>query len=104
MYIVLYNFAVKPDKEKQFIESWKGFTNLIYKHEGSLGSRLHKKDQLNFIAYAQWPSKDKFDNSGGNLPEEADNFRDLMRASCETIEVLHELEVVEDLLKQNSSS
>lgn len=104
MYVVLYSFKVKPKQVDAFIEGWNGLTNLIYQYEGSLGSRLHKKDRLNFIAYAQWPSKDKFENSGGNLPEEADDFRDLMRASCDTIEVLHELEVVEDLLKQNSSS
>lgn len=104
MYIVLYNFEVKPEKEKQFIESWKGLTDLIYKYEGSLGSRLHKKDNLNYIAYAQWPNKMKFEVSGKNLPEKANDFRELMRASCEAIEVLHKLEVVEDLLKKNSSS
>jgi len=104
MYIILYDFAVKPDCENQFIESWKGLTNLIYKHEGSLGSRLHKKEANNYVAYAQWPNRSKFENSGKNLPEEANYYRNLMRESCETIEVLQKLEVVEDLLKQNCSS
>ena len=104
MYVVLYSFKVKPKQVDAFIEGWKGLTNLIYQYEGSLGSRLHKKEPLEYIAYAQWPSKDIFENSGGSLPKEANSFRDLMRASCEAIEVIDKLEVVEDLLKQNSSS
>ncbi|WP_282122615.1 antibiotic biosynthesis monooxygenase family protein [Algibacter mikhailovii] len=99
MYVVLYSFQVKPQQEESFLKGWKGLTALIYKHEGSLGSRLHKEDTLEYIAYAQWPSKDQFDNSGGNLPkEQADKFRGLMRKSCSKIEILHKFEVVEDLL------
>jgi heme-degrading monooxygenase HmoA len=98
MYIVLYSFKVKPKEEENFIKGWKGLTALIYKHEGSLGSRLHKTDTINYIAYAQWPSKDKFENSGGNLPELANEFRDLMRSSCSKVEVISKAEVVEDLL------
>lgn len=43
MYIVLYTIIIKPNQEEKFIEAWKGLTSLIYKYEGSLGSRLHKK-------------------------------------------------------------
>tara|TARA_R110002049_G_scaffold159908_3_gene324948 strand:- start:671 stop:988 length:318 start_codon:yes stop_codon:yes gene_type:complete len=103
MYIVLYAFKVKPNQEENFIDSWKGLTSLIYKHEGSLGSRLHKKDVLNYIAYAQWPDKKTFDKSGKNLPEEANVYRNKMRSSCEKVEVLEKLEVVEDLTKNKQS-
>ncbi|WP_298532379.1 antibiotic biosynthesis monooxygenase [uncultured Algibacter sp.] len=98
MYVVLYSFELKPNQEENFINGWKGLTALIYKHEGSLGSRLHKKKPLEFMAYAQWPSKDKFENSGDNLPEKANEYRDLMRSSCNKIEVVSKSEVVEDLL------
>lgn len=98
MYIVLYSFRVKPNHEDPFIEGWKGLTNAIYKFEGSLGSRLHKKDDFEYIAYAQWPNKSKFENAKGELPEEADRFRDMMRSSCETIKVKDTFEVIEDLL------
>lgn len=103
MYVVLYAFIVKPNQEENFIKSWKGLTSLIYKYEGSLGSRLHKKDTLNYIAYAQWPDKFTFEEAGKNLPEEANHFRDLMRSSCEKVEVLEKLEIVEDLLKEKQS-
>ncbi|EPR74586.1 hypothetical protein ADIWIN_0338 [Winogradskyella psychrotolerans RS-3] len=103
MYIVLYNIIIKPNQEDNFIEAWKGLTTLIYKYEGSLGSRLHKKDPLNFFAYAQWPDKNTFDTTGANLPEEANHFRDTMKASCEKFEVLDKFEMIEDLLKQEQS-
>lgn len=103
MYIILYAFTVKVNQEKQFVESWKAITNLIYEYEGSLGSRLHKKESQYYIAYAQWPSKHKFESSGKNLPKEASHYRNLMRASCEKVEILQKLEVIEDLLKENQN-
>lgn len=103
MYIVLYSFIVKPNLDQDFIESWKGLTALIYKHEGSLGSRLHIEKQYHYIAYAQWPSKDSFENSGNKLPIEANQLRESMRLSCEKIEVINKFEVVEDLLMDNKN-
>ncbi|MBC3758451.1 antibiotic biosynthesis monooxygenase [Hyunsoonleella sp. SJ7] len=98
MYIVLYSFKVKPGQEHVFIEGWKGLTQLIYQYEGSLGSRLHKKADEEYVAYAQWPSKEKFESSGSNLPEEANRFRSLMKTSCEAIKIADKFEVIEDLL------
>ena len=98
MYIVLYSFKVKPKQVEKFIQGWKGLTDLIYQYEGSLGSRLHKKEPLEYMAYAQWPSKNKFESSGGNLPKKASEYRDLMRLSCSKIEIISKVEVVEDLL------
>lgn len=103
MYIVLYKIIIKPNQEEQFIEAWKGLTTLIYKYEGSLGSRLHKKDELNYFAYAQWPDKSTFENTGSNLPEEANQYRNTMKVTCETFEVLEKFEMIEDLLKQKQS-
>tara|TARA_R110000751_G_scaffold219995_2_gene322656 strand:+ start:358 stop:528 length:171 start_codon:yes stop_codon:yes gene_type:complete len=55
------------------------------------------------LAYAQWPDKNTFDTAGGNLPKEANHFRDIMKASCEKFEVLDKFEVIEDLLMQKQS-
>lgn len=101
MHIVIYKFQVKPNESLAFMDAWEGLTNLIYQFEGSLGSRLHKIDELNYLAYAQWPSKDVFSNAGANLPKSADVFRSKMKDSCDKIETLHEMEVVSDLLKQD---
>lgn len=98
MHVVIYSFKVNSHQEKKFINGWEGLTALIYKYEGSLGSRLHKIKPLEYVAYAQWPSKQLFENAGGNLPEKANHYRDVMRSSCSKIEVLCNGEVVRDLL------
>ncbi len=98
MYAVFYLFKVKPKQVKNFIKGRQGLTDLIYQYEGSLGSRLHKKGPFEYMPYAQWPSKNKFESSGENLPEKANEYRDLMRVSCEEIEVISKAEVVKDLL------
>ena len=99
MHIVMYLFVVKKNHEEQFIDAWKGLTSLIYKNHGSLGSRLHKKSSFEYIAYAQWPNKAKFEAASGvDLPQEANKHRDLMRMACDNIEVINKFDVVEDLL------
>jgi heme-degrading monooxygenase HmoA len=103
MYIVLYSFQLNPGHRDDFIKSWKGLTDLIYKHEGSLGSRLHKCSDQEFIAYAQWPDQETFKNSGNNLPEKAIQYRNLMRSSCLKMEVIQTMEVAEDMLKEKQS-
>ncbi|MBT8261019.1 MAG: antibiotic biosynthesis monooxygenase [Bacteroidia bacterium] len=102
MFTVIYSFKVKPNKEKVFIDSWKGLTSLIYKHEGSLGSRLHRENENLFIAYAQWPNKETWGKSGGKLPDSAAEFRKAMKDSCISIDTIYKMEVVSNLLKSNS--
>ena len=101
MYIVIYSFKVKPNQEAVFINSWQGLTNLVYKHEDSLGSRLHKVNENEYIAYAQWPDKITFDKAGSKWPKTSNSYRNTMRASCESINILQKMEVVKDLLRTN---
>lgn len=100
MFSVIYTFKVKPGLEEGFIESWVGLTQLIYSNGGSLGSKLHKAQNGNYVAYAQWPSREAWESSGSKLPiGEAKIFRDQMRSSCSEIETKYELELIEDLTK-----
>ena len=99
MFSVIYTFRVKEGRDKDFIVGWRGLTKLIYEYEGSLGSRLHKKSEGEYVAYAQWPSKEVWKNAGGKLPEIAAESRDLMKYSCEDIQTAYELDVIEDLVK-----
>ncbi len=104
MFTVIYSFKVRPAQCDVFEESWNQLTALIYKYEGSLGSRLHKaivqneSESIQYIAYAQWPSRQLWENSGGKLPKEADAIRSTMKNACKNIETLYELDVVNDLL------
>jgi heme-degrading monooxygenase HmoA len=99
MFAVIYRFAIHPEKEKEFLSAWEGLTDLIYKHEGSLGSRLHQQDAVNYIAYAQWPDKNTWKEAGDKLPKEANIFRDRMKESCSKIETLYELQMINDMLQ-----
>lgn len=101
MFCVIYSFQVKEDKEAPFIEAWEELTKLIYQYEGSLGSRIHKASDDLYLAYAQWPSKKQWQNSGDLLPSEASKWRDQMRSCCQEIKTIHELELISDLLKTN---
>lgn len=99
MFIVIYSFHIIKGKDAEFIQVWEELTHLIAQYEGGLGSRLHQKNETTYIAYAQWPSKQQWKNSGSKLPENVREVRAKMRSICSNIEVLHELEHVKDLLK-----
>lgn len=100
MYIAIYYFKTKEGQQDKFETAWAELTKLIYQHRNSLGSRLHKKNDVEYIAYAQWPDKATF------YPEQpieipgAEKWRTMMREACEDIHTEHELEVVDDLLKR----
>lgn len=100
MFCVVYSFEVKDDAHEQFIKAWQELTELIFNHEGSLGSRLHKVDDSNYIAYAQWPDRKTWENSGSKLPASAESVREAMRDACLEIKTLHQMEVVNDRLKR----
>ena len=99
-YAVVYAFDVKPGSKASFIQAWEELTRLIYAHESSLGSRLHRTDEQSnrFIAYAQWPSKVQWENMATNLPETAQKWQDQMREACSEITTLYRLTTEIDLL------
>ena len=103
MFSVIYKFEIKPDRQDSFEKSWKDLTLLIYDYAGSLGSRLHKKDECNYIAYAQWPNKETWKNSSNKLQEKSIEISELMKESCNSIETLYELELVDDLIENKPS-
>ncbi len=104
MFAVIYSFNIIPEKEDQFIHAWHELTRLIYQHENSYGSRLHREEENRYIAYAQWPDKATWKNAGPKLPPEADPFRRQMRDCCQEIKTLYEMELVDDQLAQHPFS
>ena len=63
MYIVMFEFVVKPGREAEFLAAWPKVTQGIYLFKGSLGSRLHKSEAGQWIAYAQWPDRDTYERA-----------------------------------------
>lgn len=56
MFIVIYRWRIKPEKEDQFIEGWSEVTEFLRENFDSLGSRLHRGNDGLFYGYAQWKS------------------------------------------------
>jgi len=100
MHCILYRFAVKDGMETAFVRHWETVTRMLLK-AGSLGSRLHRKDDNTFIGYAQWPSKEAY-HQERVLDDAFQEARSNMAACCNAIETLAELETVSDLLVRMS--
>ncbi|RMG67785.1 MAG: antibiotic biosynthesis monooxygenase [Bacteroidetes bacterium] len=103
MFAVIYAFHVQPGQAGAFEIAWRELTMLIYQYEGSLGSRLHRQDEATYIAYAQWPDRQTWAQSGDKLPPEAKEASARMRAACTQIETLYELDSIDDLLQPQLS-
>lgn len=100
MFSVIYTFKVKPDREADFVQGWSNLTKLIYKYEGSLGSKVHKAKNGLYIAVAQWSTRETWENAGANLPKkETKRYRAQMKDSCTAMETLFEMDLVADLTK-----
>lgn len=66
MFIVLYRWRIKPEKENQFIEGWAEITAYFRENWDSLGSRLHRGSDGLFYGYAQWKSEKDRENAFEN--------------------------------------
>jgi hypothetical protein len=72
MFILLYRWRIKPEKESQFIEAWSEITAYYRENFDSLGSRLHRGNDGLFYAYAQWKTTEQRANAfAGRLKLEA---------------------------------
>ena len=99
MFCIIYRFKIHQGKEEKFIKSWSEVTNAFKIHCGAWGSRLHKNNECDYIAYAQWPSKEIRDKA--ELPEEVINgVYAEMKSCCKSVNIVFELNSVTDLLEK----
>ena len=98
MFAVLYHWRVKDGNEDEFRRAWRNATEAIYRHKGSLGSRLMRAEDGDFYALAQWPTRDAW--LARIQPTEADpTASQQMRDAIEQAYPPVELEVEDDLLR-----
>jgi len=98
MFCLIYRFRVKQEEDERFMKAWSEVTTAFVETSGALGSRLHLSDSQEYIAYAQWPSRNVRDTA--ELPESVKEGAFVaMRDCCESIETLHELTPIVDHLK-----
>jgi quinol monooxygenase YgiN len=98
MFCVIYQWKVKIGKEKDFQDTWRSITEAIFRQHDSLGSRLHRSDDGTWIAYAQWPDRECWQNHSQTLGIDLARSRQSECLSEEPL-VLHKLTVTDDLLK-----
>ena len=97
MFCVIYKFTVKKGQEEQFQKSWSKVTKAFIDHCDALGSRLHHISDQDYIAYAQWPSRQAWKKA--QLPSDIqEGPLIIMRESCQSIETLFELTPIVDHL------
>jgi len=62
-FAVVYQWRLKAGMEAQFAEAWEALTAVLLAKRGARGSRLHRTDNGNFVAYAQWPDRGTWERS-----------------------------------------
>ena len=100
MFIALYKMTAKPGQEKEFENAWAEVTEAIFARRGSLGSRLHVTEQERvYVAYAQWPSRERYFAKEVEIPEPERAARSRMKDAMESVEILHTMTVTDDRLR-----
>jgi heme-degrading monooxygenase HmoA len=98
MFAVLYRFKLKPGTEPAFREAWRAGTLAIRKLYGTSGSRLHRTDGGELLAYAVWPDRatwEKAQTLPSARPESGAVMRECMAEPLTTTP----LGIVDDLLR-----
>jgi len=98
MYCIIYRFKVHESKNEQFIKSWSEVTSAFLNSCGSLGSRLHASGDREYIAYAQWPSRESFEAAELPISIKEGAFAE-MRTCCEFSEALYKMTPVADFIQ-----
>jgi hypothetical protein len=89
MFIMLYRWRVKREKEAQFLEAWSEITRYYLENFDSLGSRLHRGDDGLFYGYAQWKSAEQREHAfaGGAQSEAGALMREAVEESFPEIQL-----------------
>ena len=93
MFVAIYRWRVRPEREADFVAAWERVTRAIHASCGSGGSALFRDDDGTFVAVARWPDRETRDRC------EASGADDLaiMRACIEESFPERRLECVSDL-------
>jgi hypothetical protein len=98
-FAVLYRWKVRADASAAFIAAWVTAT-AAFKTIGALGSRLHRSEDGDFYAYAEWPSREAWDAAKTRSPVDAVTAT-IMREAALEFEA-RPLDIEADLLLRSS--
>ncbi|MFO6422716.1 antibiotic biosynthesis monooxygenase family protein [Motilimonas sp. KMU-193] len=57
MFVVLYQWQLRPERVKEFKEGWSEIVHRNIEKYGALGSILHQSNDNTWYSYSQWTSK-----------------------------------------------
>jgi heme-degrading monooxygenase HmoA len=83
VFVAIYCWRIKPGTEDQFREGWRRVTETLYRHQGSLGSRLHRNFDGAWIGYAQWPDRKHWEKAREAAADSIKDGLQMMRDSVE---------------------
>ena len=104
MFVVTYSYKIKPNKDAEFHQAWHDLIEQMYVHSGSLGARLHKSQEYDYIGYTQWPDKKTWQEAESKIPRKYKHvIRDFQEITLK-INKMYEADVVADLLMPRTFS
>ena len=95
MFVVIHRMQVKPDQRQHFVACWRTVAEAMEEQGGGSGTRLHVAEDGTYIAYSRWPDRQTWE--AYETPTRYVQVDDSMRETCESMEVLYELETVTDI-------
>ena len=98
VFAVIYRWTLKPGTEDRFRDAWRTMTEAIIARSGTSGSRLHRTDNGEVVAYAVWPSRERWE-AAGKLPPASAEALTTMRDCIETSHGATPLTLLDDLLE-----
>ena len=108
MFVAIYCWRVRPGMEDQFREGWRRMTETLYRHHGSLGSRLHRNYDGTWFAYAQWPDRKHWEQAQeaacGSAADALLMMRDSLENPGDLESVAFRLVVTDDVLQGTAYS
>jgi heme-degrading monooxygenase HmoA len=97
MFAVMYRWKLKAGTEERFRVAWGEMTEAIRARSGTSGSRLHRTDDGEVVAYAVWPSRERWEAAGA-LPPASASALATMRECIEASYAATPLAVLDDRL------
>jgi len=97
-FAVIYRWRIRPGCEDQFQKAWATTTKTFMADRAALGSRLHHADGGTWVAYAQWPTRQAWQDSLDLGPADPQVAK-MMRAAIEESFEPALLEPVRDYLQ-----
>ncbi|HAC58334.1 antibiotic biosynthesis monooxygenase [Parvibaculum sp.] len=97
MKAAIYRWKVAPGDEEYFARRWHEITQDIMRDHGGGGSRLHRAENGDFVAYARWPSRQARDKAFADYSKDPNRSIPQREGKAKLVEEIW-LDITDDLL------